>query len=496
MEQRLQLQQKLQQRLIMTPQMQQSIQLLQLSTLELSDLLQQEMVENPLLEETPEETGDLNIEEPSSTENETDAPATDLAESGTIELDPDWEDYFTDSSDVGYIPSQTEHGGEETQVQIAHTETLKDHLIWQLGVSTNTPRQYMIGEYLIDRLDDNGYLPERVTRSVPSDNGGEHAEEVPIIDYVAEMLDVSPVEVEEVLRIVQGFDPAGIAARNLMECLEIQCRFHHIDSPEVLAIIRNHLPNLARHRFREIGSVLNLTEEQVQDIADVIGKLDPCPGRRYVARDNEYISPDVFVEMVDGEYRIRVNDDGAPPLRISRRYRQMFENKDGISSEEYEFLRKRFQSAIWLIRNVEQRKRTLYRVTEAIVKQQRGFFEEGITGLKPLKLRDIADELGIHEATVCRVVNRKYVQTPRGLFELKFFFSTGLQAEGPDDMSAKAVMEFIQQLIENEDPRKPLSDQKITDLLYKEHKLNIARRTVAKYRERMGVFSTSKRRRV
>lgn len=497
MEQRLVLQQKMQQRLIMTPQMQQSIQLLQLSTLELSEMLQQEMVENPLLEEqTQEEPDDPSTEEPPSSEEETDDPVADLAENGSIELDPNWEEYFTDSSDVGYLPGPTEVASEEIQAQIARPETLKDHLIWQLGVSTDNSQQYMIGEYLIDQLDDDGYLPETVIKRATNDNGDEQGEDVAITDYVAEMLDVAPQDIEEVIEIIQEFDPAGIAARNLVECLEAQCRYYEIDSPEVLTIIHNHLPSLERRKLKEIGSALDLTEERVQDIADLIGRLDPRPGRQFLPQKNEYISPDVFVEPVDGEYQVRVSDDGAPPLRISRRYREMLENKDGISSEEYEFLRKKFQSAIWLMRNIEQRKRTLYRVTKAILERQWEFFEEGITALKPLKLRDIADELGIHEATVCRVVNKKYVQTPRGLFELKFFFSTGLQSQGPDDMSAKAVMELIQQLIDNEDPRKPLSDQKITDILHKEHKLNIARRTVAKYREKMGILSTSKRRRI
>ncbi|HPO08120.1 MAG TPA: RNA polymerase factor sigma-54 [bacterium] len=497
MEQRLQLHQKMQQRLIMTPQMQQSIQLLQLSSLELTDLVQQEMVENPLLEEhTPGESMDSNIEEPVQAEQEGDDPVASLAENGTIELDSDWEDYFSDSSDMGYLPSQTEYISEDTQPQIARPQTLKDHLIWQLGVSTDTPEQYRIGEYLIDQLDENGFLPETITRTLGGNNGDTVEEEVPIVDYVAEMLDVPPQQVREVLVILQGFDPAGIAARNVIECLKIQCRYHGIDQPEVIAIIEHHLPDLERRRLKEIGSALNLTEEEVQEIADLIATLDPWPGRQFAPQDNEYISPDVFVELVDGEYQVRVNDDGSPPLRISRRYRQMLENREDITAEEYEFIRKKFQSAVWLIRNIEQRKRTLYRVTKAIVERQHDFFEEGITALKPLKLRDIADELGIHEATVCRVVNKKYVQTPRGLFELKFFFSTGLQSDGMDDMSAKAVMEILQELIEKEDPKRPFSDQKLTDILHKEHKLNIARRTVAKYREKLGILSTSKRRRV
>ena len=480
MDQRLQLQQKMSQRLIMTPQMQQSIQLLQLSTLELTELLQEEMTENPLLEEED------SVEQAASQEEE--APVTeegtadpDLTEKGIIELDDHWEDYFTDSSDLGYVSSGTSYGGgeeeEEIQTQLAMEESLKDHLVWQLRISTNSETEYHIGEYLIDNLNEDGYL--QVT-----------------VQDVAEFFDTTPEEVEQVLKILQGFDPPGVGARNLAECLEIQCRNIEIDDDDILEVIRHHLEELERKRYKEIARALGVTEKHVQEIADIIGMLDPRPARQYNPSSTEYILPDVFVEKVDGKWQVRINDDGAPPLRISKKYRDMMHNRDGITNEEYEFIKKRYQSAVWLIRNIEQRNRTLYRVTNAIMEKQKDFLEEGISALKPLKLRDIAEELGIHEATVCRVVNRKYVQTTRGLFELKYFFSTGLDTSGADDMSAKSVMEIIRTLIEEEDTRKPLSDQKITEYLHRDYNLNIARRTVAKYREKMGILPTSKRKRV
>ena len=468
------------QRLIMTPQMQQSIQLLQLSTLELTELLQEEMTENPLLEEED------SVEQAASQEEE--APVTeegtadpDLTEKGIIELDDHWEDYFTDSSDLGYVSSGTSYGGgeeeEEIQTQLAMEESLKDHLVWQLRISTNSETEYHIGEYLIDNLNEDGYL--QVT-----------------VQDVAEFFDTTPEEVEQVLKILQGFDPPGVGARNLAECLEIQCRNIEIDDDDILEVIRHHLEELERKRYKEIARALGVTEKHVQEIADIIGMLDPRPARQYNPSSTEYILPDVFVEKVDGKWQVRINDDGAPPLRISKKYRDMMHNRDGITNEEYEFIKKRYQSAVWLIRNIEQRNRTLYRVTNAIMEKQKDFLEEGISALKPLKLRDIAEELGIHEATVCRVVNRKYVQTTRGLFELKYFFSTGLDTSGADDMSAKSVMEIIRTLIEEEDTRKPLSDQKITEYLHRDYNLNIARRTVAKYREKMGILPTSKRKRV
>ncbi len=481
MDQRLQLQQKMSQRLIMTPQMQQSIQLLQLSTLELSELLQEEMAENPMLEE--EEfagTSDLSTEEPEITPEDL-IVADGERELGHIELDENWTDYFSDSSDLGFVGNGSspsiEEEGDETNMQMAQEETLKDHLLWQLGISISGELEFQIGEYLIDHLDEDGFL----TVGVPD---------------VAETFSQTEEKIESILKVIQGFDPPGIAARGLEECLEIQCRNLEIDDDDILTVIRHHIPQLERRRYKEIARALGVTEKHVQEIADFIGTLDPRPARQFRHEPVEYITPDVFIEKVDGEYQVRVNDEGSPPLRISRKYREMLQNKDGITDEEYEFIRKKFQSAIWLIRNIEQRRRTLYRVTKAIMDKQIGFLEEGVTSLRPLKLRDIADELGIHEATVCRVVNKKYVQTPRGLFELKYFFSTGLDTTGSDDMSAKSVMEIIRTLIEEEDPRKPLSDQKITEILHRDYNLNIARRTVAKYRERMDILPTSKRKRV
>ncbi|MBZ0255275.1 RNA polymerase factor sigma-54, partial [bacterium] len=351
-----------------------------------------------------------------------------LTDTGRIELDENWADYFADSSDIGSVThgssSYSESDDEETSIQIAQEESLKDHLLWQLGISTSNETEYVIGEYLIDQLDENGYLP------------------VPLED-IALTFDQPVDEIERILKILHRFDPPGIAARTLEECLEIQCRQLEIDDDDILQVIRHHMEELERRRLKEIARALGVTEKHVQEIADIISQLDPRPGMRYQAMSNEYISPDVFVEKIDHEWQVRVSDDSAPPLRISRRYKEMLQNPDGCSSEDLDFIKKKFQSAIWLIRNIEQRKRTLYRVTRAIMDKQEGFLDEGLTSLKPLKLRDIADELGIHEATVCRVVNKKYVQTPRGLFELKYFFSTGLDSTGGDDMSAKSVMEII-----------------------------------------------------
>ena len=336
MEQRLQLQQKMSQRLIMTPQMQQSIQLLQLSTLELTELVQQEMAENPMLEEeefTDSMDRSMDMEVPDMPrEEDTDTPVSDLIETGRIELDENWADYFADSSDIGQVISGTGNGTyedeEEMNLQMAYTESLKDHLIWQLGVSTQNEQEYKIGEYLIDQLDDDGYLQTSVQE-------------------IAGILDESPDVVEHVLQVIQGFDPPGIAARNLTECLEIQLRHYEMDDSDILEVVRHHLEDLERHRFREIARALGVSDQHVQEIADIISTLDPRPGRQYQQTNIEYITPDVFVERVDGEWQVRVNDDGSPPLRISRKYREMLQHSDQITNEEYDFIKKKFQSAIW-----------------------------------------------------------------------------------------------------------------------------------------------------
>lgn len=489
MEQRLHLQQKQVQRLIMTPKMQQSIHLLQLSTLELTSLLQKELVENPLLEEDP--SMEVPMEEPKSMEAEA-ASAPPAAETqtdsstesadielGRIEFDNNWEDYFADSSDMG--DSLPPRGFAETdldtpEMPLAQSKTLKEQLLWQLDISVDGELNRIIGALIIENLNDDGYL------------------EIPL-EQIAEMTGASVAEVEKVLETIQTFEPVGIAARDLPECLIIQCHAYGIDDPLVLEVIRYHLEDLERKRYAKLSRALGVSEHQVQEIADAIGRLEPKPGRKYGVVENEYVAPDVFVETVDGEYQVRVNDDGAPPLRISKRYRQMLQERENLPSETYEFIKNKYKSAIWLIRNIEQRKRTLYNVTSKIVEMQQDFFDHGITHLKPMRLRDVADAIGVHEATVCRVVNGKYVQTPRGLFELKFFFSTALENQEGEDQSAKSVMEMIRSIIDAEDPKKPYSDQRIADIL-KARGINIARRTVSKYREKMGILSTSARKRI
>jgi RNA polymerase sigma-54 factor len=478
LEQRLQLGMKQTQRLIMTPRMQQSIHLLQLSTLELQNLLQNELVENPLLEE--QASLETSLSESPDGKNNGESVVDrrqDEPDLGPIRFDDNWQAYFEDSSDVGYVPPRTREDSEVYEAPVVQETTLEEHLTWQLNASPNirTDEEERIGEEIIHNLDDYGYL----TASV---------------EDLVERTGFSAEKIEDVLKTIHGFTPIGVAARDLSECLEIQYHYYEKDSPLALDIIRYHIDDLEHRRLPKIAKALGVTEQDVQDLADVIGTFDPRPGRAFLPYESEYVTPDVFVEKVDDEWQVRVNDEGSPPLRISKRYRQMLSDPD-LGAEERQYILDKFKSAVWLIRNIEQRKRTLYKVTRCIVDLQKNFLENGISALKPMRLRDVADIVGVHESTVCRVVNNKYVQTPQGLFELQYFFSTGLETENGQDTSVKSVMDRIRQLIDEEDPKRPLSDQKITKMLNSEG-ISIARRTVAKYRERMGILPTTTRKRV
>lgn len=505
MEQRMYLEQRQVQRMVMTPRMQQAIKMLQMPTIELEALVEQEMVENPLLEEIPDDdlTPADNLENAESllsenpegdsleaplpesvveweplTESSDEKSAGENLSEGRIELSDDWEKFFEDGSDIPAtsVSSYDSNSEEDFDRVIADVVSLRDELERQLDIQADSETEKDIGRAILNSLDGDGYL------SVP-------------LEEIAEQTD-QPVEaVERILRLIHTFDPPGIAARSLSECLEIQYQALGMDNPNLLEVIRHHLEDLERRRYQNIARSLKIPSTEVQEIADEIAKLEPRPGRSLQDYENEYITPDVFVEKVGEEWQVRVNDEGLAPLRISPRYIQMIENKEKLDRETFRFLRGKLHSAVDLLRNIEQRKHTLYRVTLEIVNQQKDFLENGITHLRPMRLRDVADVVGVHETTVCRVVNGKYVETPQGLFELKYFFSSGLESDTGEDASAKSVMAMVQELVEGEDPKKPLSDQKISGIL-KVRGINVARRTVAKYRDVLGILPTSMRKRV
>ena len=490
MEQRMVMEQRMSQRMVMTPRMQQAIKMLQMPAIELEGLVEQEMAENPMLEEVPLEdlqrvdtieagnSDGLSVESGEVSEASSKSEGDNLAE-GKIELNEDWEKFFEDGSDTYYSNAPIGFSGpqdEDFDRVIPDDISLREDLIRQIEIEVDTEADRQIGLALLNSLNKDGYLGQTV-------------------EEIAEQTDQPVESVQRILNIIHTFEPAGIGARDLTECLEIQYRALGMSDPNILAIIRDHLENLERKRYQNISRDLKIPVQEVQLLADEVAKFDPKPGRKLAAYENEYVTPDVYVERIDGEWQVRVNDDGIVPLRISPSYRQMMENKENFDKDTIKYLRGKFHAAVDLVKNIEQRKQTLYRVTKEIVNQQTDFLEEGVTKLRPMRLRDVADVVGVHETTVCRVVNGKYVETQQGLFELKYFFSGGLESDSGEDTSSKSVMALVQELVDDEDPKKPLSDQKISDML-KGRGINVARRTVAKYRDILGILPTSIRKRV
>ncbi|MFZ5815618.1 MAG: RNA polymerase factor sigma-54 [Bacillota bacterium] len=442
------------QRLIMTPELRQAIAVLQKPVAELGELIEGELLENPCLEAEPKE--DL-AEEPE--------PA--------LEARRLLEYLGSDGGDGGGgIHSGEEEGGFEAFTPTV--PTLHEHLIAQLYLSGLPASDRRTAEFLIGSLDDHGYLT--IT-----------------LEEVAERLAVPVDRVEAVLRVVQSFDPAGVGARSLRECLLLQWATLDDGNPLVPQLIEHYLDDLAGGRIPRIAEALGVTCGEVQAAADLIRTLDPKPGRRFGRADEtRYVIPDVIVERVGREYVVIVNDAPIPKLLVNNQYRRMLSGQ--VESEARKFVEEKIQSALWLIKAIEQRRLTLYRVTEAIVQFQRDFFDRGLRHLRPLTLREVAEVVGVHESTVSRATSGKYVQTPQGTFELKFFFSSGVDGARGEGVAAESVKKFIADLIAKEDPNEPLSDQALTDALSRMG-LSISRRTVAKYREEMGVPNSGKRKR-
>ncbi|MGC9975753.1 MAG: RNA polymerase factor sigma-54 [Syntrophales bacterium] len=474
---------KLSQQLVMTPQLQQAIKLLQLSRLELTDLIVQEMQENPLLEEV---TSDELPEDASVPESEP-VEMTDREEIKAVERteeitgegdgkeDFDWNSYLEDYGPTGVRYDRKDDDAPSWDNMLIVKPSLTDHLMWQLKLSRITEEEMKIGEQIIGNLDSNGYL-------------------VASLQEIAQQGGVEENFVEGVLKKIQEFDPPGIAARDIKECLMIQARVLGVLSPVVESIINEHLKDLEIKNYANISRKLKVPMSEVLQAVCIISSMDPKPGRLYTEERVDTITPDVYVFKSGDEYKIVLNDDGLPKLRISNFYKEIMGGSntypDAESSRKY--IRERMQSATWLIKSIQQRQRTIYKVTESILKLQREFFDYGINYLKPLVLRDIAEDVEMHESTISRVVTNKYMHTPGGIFELKYFFSSRIQKTSGDAVASKSVKEEIKKLVSAEDPKKPYSDSDIVDLL-KKSGISIARRTVAKYREMMGVLPSSKR---
>ncbi|MCC6998610.1 MAG: RNA polymerase factor sigma-54 [Deltaproteobacteria bacterium] len=483
---------KLSQSLVMTPQLQQAIKLLQLNRMELVELVREEMMENPILEDgvdtaseqTREQQAENQAEEMSG-ETEMAAPEAPGAANTETEVkgdapsavtEVDWESYL-DSYSAGNAPSTGPRTQSEELPSLESTLTKKtslfDHLQWQLSMMQISEEENRVGMAILGNLDQDGYLKE------------------PPLEDIANECEVSVELAESVLKRIQLFDPVGVAARTLQECLLIQARHAEVDDDILVRIITHHLGNLEKKNYAAIAKDLKEPVEEIYEAAKALMEFDPRPGRQHSTDEPHYITPDVYIHKVGDKYFVVANDDGLPKLKISSFYRSALSG----SPQAREYIQDKLRSAQWLIRSIQQRQRTIVKVTESIIKFQREFFEKGIAHLKPLILRDVAEDISMHESTISRVTTNKYVHTPQGIYELKFFFNSGINRIAGEDVASEAVKTKIKQLIAGENTKVPYSDQRLVELL-RDQDIDIARRTVAKYREQLGILSSSKRRQV
>jgi RNA polymerase sigma-54 factor len=459
------------QKLVMTAMLQQAIKLLPLSRLELVQKVHQEMLENPFLEDAAaqdEEAGTDVVEDGLTQETEEASPP---------DLDVDWEVYLQDSADDPGFPMDTGKEIPSLEATLKNETSLTDYLLWQLSLATHSDAEKEIGAYLIGNIDDNGYLQGS-------------------LEEVAEELGVDIESVHHMLLAIQSFDPAGIGARDLQECLLIQ--LGQLDMQDSLAgrIVETYLERLDERYFQRMAKELGVTLEEVIAAVKLIRELDPKPGDRYNADRVEYIVPDVVVVKIGDDYQVGLNDDGMPKLRINSLYQGILRRGDSMQGDTREYLEEKFRSAVWLMKSIEQRRQTLLKVSVSLCKFQREFLDKGLSALKPLVLKDVADDIGMHESTVSRVTTNKYIHTPQGVFELKFFFHSGLDSfGGGDSMSSVSVKEIIRKAVAAEDSHKPLTDQQLVDMLEKQE-IKIARRTVAKYRQELRIPPASRRKRL
>ena len=476
---------KLSQQLVMTPQLQQAIKLLQLSRMELLDVVRAELEENPVLEESqegadePVELGELASEVEG--ERSAESGAEEIREvAGDRESfgDIDWHTYL-ESYSLGSTTADNYEDDEDRpsyENLLTRKPSLHDHLLWQLKLSSIEGRDRLIAEEIIGNLDEDGYLQASV-------------------EELAIQMESPAARVERVLRTIQEFDPPGVAARTLQECLLRQVEQLGMQGTLVEALLCKHIEYLEGRRYPQIARALQVPLEEVLAAAKLISGLDPRPGSQYGQDEVHYIIPDIFVYKVGDEYVVVLNDEGLPNLRISSFYRGALSGSVSVDAKAGEYIQEKLRGALWLIKSIHQRQRTIYKVTKSIVKFQRDFFDRGVAFLKPLVLRDVAEDIEMHESTVSRVTTNKYVQTPQGLFELKYFFNSGINTTEGDAVASESVKSKIRDIISGENPRKPHSDQKIVELLRRQG-IDIARRTVTKYREMLNLGSSTQRRRL
>ncbi|TKJ34369.1 RNA polymerase sigma-54 factor [bacterium (candidate division B38) B3_B38] len=459
---------KLTQRLVMTPSLQLAIKLLQLPRIELENVLQQELEKNPLLEELSQELTPAEESPPEEDRGEVSKEKEaeiDLSEPfGEVNL----EDFFQNYQEHGSIrPYDNRPELPSFESTLSKPSTLSDYLLWQLRLSTSSKKILEIGSAIIGNIDEDGYLRASV-------------------EEISRMGDFTSEEVEEALRFVQSLDPVGIGARDLKECLFLQLKSLELEETIADLIVKEHLHLLQGNQLNKLAKIFNRSLEEIKRGVEVIRSLEPKPGRKYSTGDTAYVVPDVFVVKRDGEYEVILNEDGLPQLRISPLYRRMLSPSAGAPPEVVEYIRGKFRSALWLIKSYNQRQRTIYKVAKSIVECQTEFLDKGVDELKPMVLSDVAEDIGMHESTVSRVVSNKYMQTPQGLFLMKYFFHSKLNNIFGEEVSSIKIKQKIKRFIEAEDSHKPLSDCKISEMLRAEG-VNIARRTVAKYREHLRI---------
>jgi RNA polymerase sigma-54 factor len=466
---------RLVQKLILTPSLQQAIKLLPMSTLELAELLNQEMVENPLLEEVPTEENQEQAQTPEQAEADAAAEQKKKDEKTDPWDDQDYEYFFGDYLDDGYRPRQPQEVKELPPIEntLSSKGSLSQHLMWQLDLQAAGDLTRDIGAAIIGNIDDDGYLVASVSEIAalgPWDEG----------------------DVEKALDHIQRFDPPGVAARDLQECLMLQVRSAGLEGTPVETLVRDHLRLLQNHRIPELAKALGCDIDEVKQHIEVIKHLDPKPGSRYTPADSQYVIPDVYIIKTDDGYRAVLNEDGLPQLRISPVYRRLLDKGGENSDETRAYVKDKFRAALWLLKSVDQRQKTIVKVATSIINFQRAFLDSGIEHLRPLVLRDVATDIGMHESTVSRVVNNKYVHTPQGVYELKFFFHSGISSSYGESVSSVTIKQRIKKIIEAEDAKRPLSDSKIMSILQKEG-LVLARRTIAKYREELRIPTSNQR---
>jgi RNA polymerase sigma-54 factor len=464
---------KLSQKLILTPQLQQAIKLLQMPQIELAQSLNQELIENPFLEEVAEDQeteGYREEDENISVRDDMELPLEDLVSFGVDEY---FEERSSDGRDLGYFAPDVE---EQPSYEIFYTRKpdLYDHLLWQLRLSSADDELRKIAEAAIGNIDEDGYL--RATE-----------------EEIAASFDVSVDKVRAAISLVQSFDPPGVGARDLKECLLLQLNALNLGGTLIEKIVANNIEDLQKKRYSSIAKQYDSPVDDIMAAVKIIEGLEPRPGRMFFSGETNYIVPDVFINRTDGEYEIILNDDGIPKLRLNNGYRKLLLKKGELTKEEREFLKEKLKRAAELIKSLDQRNRTIYRVAGSILKFQRDFFDNGVRYLKPLNLKDVAVDISMHESTISRVTSNKFLACNHGIFSFRYFFSSAVQS-GNGEVSSTSVKNMIKNIVTEEDPKKLMSDKMIADRL-KAHNINIARRTVAKYREELKIPPQNMRKR-